>query len=131
MSKRNKLRKQVEAAKPIAPVDRGEPLRLGEHVIPDFNGIDATFGAKLTAYPKYETIPASFRGGNTPFNRAVSGLFFRGGTLEDHGLRLKPTTNRARFFTTIKALLCSFDPPHELKDATVAWLLSEYAEPAA
>jgi hypothetical protein len=131
MSKRNRLRKEVEAAKPAEPVDLGPPLKLGEHVIPDFDGIDATFGANLKSYPKYETIPEPFRRGTTKFNDAAGLLFFQGGKLEDYGLRLKPTTNRARFFTAVRALLCSFEPPHELKDATVAWLLSEYSEPVA
>lgn len=128
MSKRNKLRKEVVAAKPL---DLGPPLKLGEHVIPDLDGVDATFGASLKAYPKYEAIPEPFRRGNTKFNDAVSGLFFRGGKLEDFGLRLKADTNRLRFFTAMRALLSSFEPQHEHKEATVAWLLSEYAEPTA
>lgn len=128
MSKRNKLRKSVEAAKPVSPRDLGPPLKLGEHVIPDFDGISVAFGADLKDYPKYEAIPEEFRRGNNKFNSAVSGLFFKGGKLEDFGLRLKPTTNSALFFTAMRALLRSFAPPHELKEATVAWLLSEYAE---
>lgn len=105
-------------------------IKLGSHEFPAFDGISAAFGARLKDYPKYEDIPEVFRRGNTPFNKAVSSLFFTGGSLQDHGLKLKAGTDRGEFFTALRALLTSFDPKHEHKEATAAWLLSEYTEPA-
>lgn len=103
-------------------------LKLGEHEFPAFDALSSAFGARLRDYPKYEAIPEEFRRGYTPFNKAVSTLFFSGGSLADVGLKLKPGTDKTVFFRTLKSLLTSFDPPHEHKDATCAWLLSEYTE---
>jgi len=123
---REKL-KPSEAKKPDAAV-QFSGLALGNHKFRQFTGLDAAFGADLRDYPPYKDIPEQFRRGNTPFNDAVSALFFKGGKLEDFGLRLKPETNASAFFAALRSLLCSFAPPHEHKDAACAWLLSEYTE---
>lgn len=100
------------------------PLMLGEFEVPQFDNIAAVFGARLAEYPDYASIPKVDR----KFNDAVSTLFFRGGKLEDFGLKLKTGINRTAAMTAIRAWLCSFDPKHEHKEATVAWALSEWCE---
>ncbi|WP_219424038.1 hypothetical protein, partial [Pseudoalteromonas sp. CR1] len=42
-------------------------------------------------------------------------LFFRGGKLSDFGLDYKPETDPVKFRLCLQALMCSFDPPHEMK----------------
>lgn len=105
-------------------------IQLGNHVFRKFDGLDAAFGARMSDYPKYDDIPKQFRDGYTPHNKAVSALFFKGGKLADHGLKLKSSVDSSEFYGTLKSLLCSFDPPHEHKDAACAWLLAECTEPA-
>lgn len=121
MSKRNKLRKQVEEQKPAAAV---EPLKVGSHTFRVFQGIDAAFGAKIADYPPMSSVPAGLRS----YENVVSSLFFRGGKLDDFGLSIKPTIDRNQAMTALRALLSSFDPKHEHKTAVVAWCLSEWCD---
>lgn len=129
MSKRNRLRKEslrtvaVEATPTVG-------LKLGNHQFRAFDGVDCAFGARLKDYPPYESIPEEFRRGHSPANKVVSTLFFKGGKLDDFGLRLKAGVDRAAFYGALKALLSSFDPKHEHKEATCAWLVSEFTEAA-
>jgi len=104
-------------------------FRLGDHLIRKFSRLDAAFGAKDSDYPRYESIPAEFKRfrGNRHVD-AVSGLFFNGGKLADHGLTIKEGVDREAFMTALQALLSSFAPEHELKIATCGWLLSEYTD---
>lgn len=124
MSKRNKLRKQVEAK---AAVEKASvPLRLGDHQFRVFQGIDAAFGARMADYPPMSVVPddGSMRG----YQDVVSALFFKGGKLEEYGLRIKTSLDRSQVMTAIRALLCSWDPKHEHKTAVVAWALSEWCD---
>lgn len=105
------------------------PLKLGSHVFREFTGADAVFGANERDYPKYADIPEAMRRWSGVYHDAASGLFYKGGKLEDFGLELKPDTDRAAFFTTLRALLSSWAPSHEVKMGTVSWLLSEYTRP--
>lgn len=129
MSKRNRLRKQAASAAEAAIPDP-VALKLGNHQFRAFNGLDCAFGANLADYPPYDSIPEEYRRGNTPANKAVSTLFFKGGKLEDFGLRLKAGVDQSAFFRTLKAMLHSFDPKHEHKEAACAWLVAEFTEPS-
>jgi hypothetical protein len=126
MSKRNRLKKQVAETAAVHVEVVG--LKVGSHQFPAFDGLAATFGARRSDYPTQATIPAEFYNGNTRFNNAFSALFFRGGTLADHGLRVKAGLDRAQVMAAVKVLMCSFDPKHEIKEATVAWALSEWCD---
>ncbi len=106
MSKRSRLKNQVrateakiETAKPI------EPLKVGSHQFPVFDGAAAAFGASLRDYPAMNDIPDKFLAGNTRFNQAFGALFFRGGKLEDHGLTIKAGLDRAQVMTALRALM--------------------------
>lgn len=129
-SKRAKRDAQCEAFRAALLQTVPTAIKIGDHQFRAFQGIDAAFGANESDYPAREAIPAEFYNGRTKFNDAVSALFFKGGTLADHGLKLKAGTDSASFYTTLRALLGSFAPKHEIKEATCAWLLSEHTEPA-
>lgn len=60
--------------------------------------------------------------------KAFSALFFSGGKLSDHGLQFKEPY-RAQGYATLRGLMCSFAPPHESKEGTVALALHHWCEP--
>jgi hypothetical protein len=63
----------------------------------------------------------------------ASQLFFHGGRLPDHGIDLRSDLSqekRDNAFRALQACLGSFAPKHEHKIAGVAYLLSEWCEPA-
>lgn len=129
-SRRSKRDPQAEVFRAALLETAPTALKIGDHQFRKFQGIDAAFGANEGDYPAREAIPSEFYDGRTKFNDVVSALFFKGGKLADHGLKLKAGTDPASFYTTLRALLCSFAPKHEIKEATCAWLLSEHTEPA-
>ncbi|MFE8106937.1 hypothetical protein [Sphingomonas melonis] len=59
--------------------------------------------------------------------KAFSSLFFCGGTLEQHGFTLKPEY-KAEGTKTIRALMKSWAPAHEAKEATVALALHHWCD---
>lgn len=82
MSKRSRLKKQVaETATVTHPA-----MTVGGHVFPAFTGLDAAFGADLSAYPAIDSIPDEFQRHGSKFNTIASSLFFKGGRLSDHGI---------------------------------------------
>jgi hypothetical protein len=105
-------------------------LKLGSHQFRPFSNLDCAFGADLKDYPPFDTIPEQFRRGNSPANNVVGTLFFKGGSLDQFGLRVKAGVDRSAFYGALKAMLCSFAPKHEHKEAACAWLVHEFTEPA-
>jgi hypothetical protein len=103
-------------------------MQLGKHKFREFDGVDAAFGANHSDYPKMGDIPLEHRSGESKGCEVFSSLFFSGGKLADHGLRLKDGVDQSKFYTTLRSLMTSFAPPHELKEATCGWLIQEYAE---
>lgn len=125
MSKNKNSRAKYE--QPAAtPKPNFPPLVLGEWAVPEFNGLSAAFGARLEQYPDRATIPKVDR----KYEDVVSALFFRGGSLADHGLKFRSGINHGAAMMAIRSWLCSFDPKHEHKTETVAWALSEWCEAA-
>lgn len=130
MNKRQKLRNQVKAATDANDAEarhveyKGAELMLGSFSVPAFDAPTVVFGASLAQYPQRETIP------QVPhrYHDVVSSLFFSGGTLEDHGLRIKDSVHKMRAMAAIRAWLSSWAPKHEHKTETVAWALSEWCE---
>jgi len=118
---RAKYLQPAPATKPKFP-----PLVLGGWAVPEFDGLSAVFGARLNQYPERGSIPKVDR----RYEDVVNALFFRGGSLSEHGLKLKSGIDRAAAMAAIRSWLCSFDPKHEHKTETVAWALSEWCEAA-
>jgi hypothetical protein len=128
MSNRRQKLKAAAAAMP-EPDASFAPLMLGDFRVPAFDGVSAVFGARMRDYPPMATIPAEFRTYSGTFQDIVSALFFNGGSLAEHGLKLKSGISHKHAMTAIHAYMSSFDPPHEHKTAAVAWALSEWTEP--
>jgi len=87
------------------------------------------------AFSSFGTIPEllkeakkrNFYGGNSPYNKAFSTLFFRGGKVEFKKDLDDKWVNP--MWAYCRALMASFEPSHEDKDAVCAMLLSELIEP--
>lgn len=104
-------------------------------VIPDYpfwqaSEVEAVFGAERERYVnRYDAgdISRLLR----KEVKAGSALFFSGGRLADHGLQWRPEIAAQKPMLTLQALLCSYAPAHEAKEATVALALHHWCEPTA
>lgn len=106
-------------------------LHVGpEFPVPDFDDLTVALGAPHRAYLTAEQMGRDHYSGRHPMNKVASSLFFNGGSLAGHGLCFKPGIDRTKAMRAIKALLCSFEPPHEIKEGTVGYALSQWCESA-
>lgn len=90
--------------------------------VPKFGGVEGTFGARADAFlsrhfDRY-SIPREWRD-------MASKLFFEGGTIPN----FQPDVDRKAAALALRAWLCSFDPAHEAKEATVAYALWVWSTP--
>lgn len=124
MAKNKKSRAKYLQQPAVTPTSTFPQLMLGDFKVPDFDGLSAAFGARLEEYPARTSIPKVDR----KFQDVFSALFFRGGSLADHGLKLKAGLDHRAAMTAIRAWMTSFEPQHEHKTETVAWALSEWCD---
>jgi len=103
-------------------------MQLGEFQIPTMGAPEAAFGAPATAYPPMDKVPEEYRRGKASGCNVFSSLFFKGGKLADHGLKLKAGVDAGEFYSTLRALMSSFAPPLEQKKAVCGWLIDTYTE---
>jgi hypothetical protein len=95
--------------------------------------VDMAFG-NIAHMPKYETIPAEFkRHRGNAYCDAVSDWFFRGAKFAPNGIEIggtvfeaKQGVNANKALAAIRAVLGSFEPKHEHKEAACAYMLSEW-----
>lgn len=97
--------------------------------VPNFDNATVAFGAPRSAYLPASKIPDEFYSGSHPMCRVASSFFFEGGRLADHGLRFKAGIDRSKAMGAVQGLLCSFEPPHEIKIGTVGVALANWCEP--
>ncbi len=94
----------------------------------DLDPISATFGAAdvplSKLLPAYNDIPEEFRRGRTKWNRLFSDWFFGG--LEKLELIPHEGIDKNRALIHIRAVMGSFEPKHEHKEAGVSYLLSQW-----
>ena len=103
--------------------------------VPDVTRADVAFG-KIDHMPRYEDVPDEFcRRGGTPFNDAVSHWFFSGAKSIPNGVEIggkqfiaKDGVEAGKALAAIRAILGSWEPKHENKEAACAYLLSEWFE---
>lgn len=94
--------------------------------IPTLTLVDVIFG-KIEHLPAWDDIPAEFKHHNNLYCEFVSDWFFNGLTEADMA-RLTPREDieRGPAFAAVKAILASWEPKHEHKEAGAAYLLSEW-----
>lgn len=103
--------------------------------IPDVDGLDVAFG-NIKHMPKYETVPLQFKKHNgNAYVKAVSKWFFRGAerhgdtlTVDGVSFKARKGVDAIKALAAIKAVLGSFEPKHEHKEAACAFMLSEWFE---
>ena len=91
--------------------------------------IDIAFGAKaMELMPKYDDIPKEYKHGDTKWNKLFNDWFFIG--LLSLSLTTKPSIDKVEALAHLQTIMGSFEPPHEHKEAGIAFLMSEWFEDA-
>lgn len=111
----------------------GMESREGQGMFPiqDTSDVDSAFGGRMSdLLPPYQDIPDSFKG----FRRdgycgLVSDWFFNG--LKWIDLVTRPGVDENKALRHIRAILSSFEPAHEHKEAGIAFLMNEWFESAS
>jgi hypothetical protein len=94
--------------------------------IKEVDNISMAFGVgALELMPAYKDIPDAFKQ-HSFWSDLVAGWFLAG--LENLDLKPKDGVNKNLALRHIKAILGSFEPKHEHKEAGIAFLLSEWFE---
>lgn len=91
--------------------------------------LDVAFPATVKhLMPSMDSIPQEFHNGSTKWNNLVSAWFFKGLTKLD--MSPKDGIEKSDAMRHIKAIMGSFEPKHEHKEAACAYLLSKWFEDA-
>jgi len=91
----------------------------------DVTDLDLVFGARVVdaLMPSMDEIPDAFRcGAETKWNRLFSDWFFKG--IVNLRLTAKDGVDKEKALRHIKAIMVSFEPAHEHKEAACAYLFS-------
>lgn len=76
--------------------------------------------------PEYKDIPDEFKRGRTKWNELVGTWFFRG--LKNVKYKPKEGIDQRKALRHIQAIMGSYEPKHEHKEAAVAYLLNQWYE---
>ncbi|WP_058830751.1 hypothetical protein [Paenibacillus polymyxa] len=88
---------------------------------------DLTFGGDMKILlPPLDLIPKEFQESRTDWNKLITTWFFQG--LSSFDCKPKPGIDRKQAMGHVKAILGSWEPRHEHKEAACAWLLSKWFE---
>lgn len=100
--------------------------------VPKLDQLSVAFG-DIKHMPKYADVPERFKRSSDPYVSAVSSWFFSGAKGAPNGLIIDGVTYTAKAgidvkdaLRAIKAVLGSFEPRHEHKEAACAYMLSEW-----
>ena len=94
--------------------------------VPDISQVAIAFG-DIKHLPPMKEIPEEFHRGRTKWNDLFGRWFYSGlpGTTEFYP---KEGVDPQKAIRAVQAIMCSFEPKHEHKEAGVAFLLSEWFE---
>lgn len=91
--------------------------------------LDVAFGCRaMDLMPPYADIPDTFKHGSTKWNKLMNDWFFCG--LSKLDITPKNGINITKAKAHLKAILSSFEPPHEHKEAGVAFLMDQWFDDA-
>lgn len=96
--------------------------------VPEFDDVTVVMGAPQSAYLTREQMGADFYDDRNRFTHTAQSLFFKGGSLAEHGLRWKADIDGRKAMRALKALLSSFEPKHEIKIGTAGYALSQWCD---
>lgn len=91
--------------------------------IPEVKDVDIAFG-NIDHLPKWEDIPEEFRKGRTTWNKLFAHVFY--GQSGEAELEGKDGVDVRKAGRAIRAIMVSFQPKHEHKDAGCAYLMSQW-----
>ena len=96
--------------------------------VPVMTTVDIAFG-NIKHLPKEADIPQEFWHGSNKWCKFIAGWFFSGVKQEVvESLKPKPGVDTTQALKAVQAILCSFAPKHEHKEAGCAFLMSEWFE---
>lgn len=106
-----------------------------EYPMPTLSGVDVAFSTARGclhqggAYLSYHEGQCGLV--DRKWEKVADALFFNGGKVEDHGLKLREGIDKATAYNTLRWLLSSWEPKQEQKSATVGFVISKWWEPIA
>jgi hypothetical protein len=93
--------------------------------VKEVSDLQIAFGGSVQELmPAYKEIPMEFREGHTKWNQVFNDWFFHG--LKNATFRPKEGIDPEKALRHLKAIMSSFWPKHEHKEAAVAYLLSQW-----
>lgn len=98
--------------------------------IPEVSDLDMAFPTRWkTLLPPWDELTDDERHYGTIYCEAAERLMFNGGTLEDHGVRIRDGVDAEKVYRYLKATLGDFGPKHEHKIGGIGHMLAKWCEP--
>ena len=95
--------------------------------VPDVDDVDCAFPSRWRELlPPMSELTDTERNMRGPFCEALSSIFFKGGKLEDYGIRPKPGTDMKKVYRYVRATLGDFGPKHEHKIGGIGHMLAKW-----
>ena len=108
--------------------ERNSPNDPMAFVPKDVSDLDIAFGAIKGLMPPMASIPEEFHHSRSWGNKLFSDWFYAG--LKSLELTPKAGIDKQKALRHIRAIMGSFEPKHEHKEAAVAFLFDHWFEPA-
>lgn len=108
----------------------GAAVEIPDFPVPELDASNFAFGASASDYLTREQLGPEFYYGRHPMFNVAEKLFY-GGSLAQHGLKVRDDLDRKRVMNAIRGLLGSFAPKHEIKIGTVGAALAQWCEPVS
>ncbi len=93
--------------------------------IPEVTDLEIAFGG-INHLPKWNEIPDDFKKGKTTWNDLFAQWFYKGLTRSQ--ITEKSGVDKDKAIRALRAIICSFEPKHEHKEAGAAYLMSQWFE---
>ena len=97
--------------------------------IPEVSDAEIAFPCNYkTLLPKWSDLSESEKNMSGPFCKAATMLFYKGGRIEDHGLKIKSDLDSSKVYRYLKATLGDYGPKHEHKIGGIGHMLSKWCD---